>query len=70
MPRRQSATAIAAPRAGAADYLKLEKRLLLLAWLNSLFGYKTNAEILTGIKQAGQGFDEGRDDGTGLQDAD
>ncbi|MDP2856366.1 MAG: restriction endonuclease subunit R, partial [Bacillota bacterium] len=57
MPRQWTASPIAVPRASAADYLKLEKRLLLLAWLNSLVGYKTNAELLSDIKQAGEGFD-------------
>ncbi len=57
MPRQRNASAIAVPPAGRADYVKLEQRLLLLAWLNSLFGYKTNAELLADIKPAGEGFD-------------
>ncbi len=44
--------------AGAvAQYQKLEHRLLLLAWLNSLLGYTGNRELLEDIKQADEGFD-------------
>ena len=39
------------------QYVKLEQRLVLLAWLNSLFGYKTNQELLADMKQADEGFD-------------
>jgi hypothetical protein len=42
---------------GNGEYAKLENRLVLLAWLNSLFGYKSNRELLAGIKDAGEGFD-------------
>jgi hypothetical protein len=40
-----------------AEYVKLEKRLVLLAWLNSLFGYKSNRDLLADMKQAQEGFD-------------
>ena len=39
------------------QYVKLEQRLVLLAWLNSLFGYKTNQKLLADMKQADEGFD-------------
>ena len=43
------------------QYIKLEQRLILLAWLNHLFGYKNNQELLQDIREAGEGFDaEGR----------
>ena len=32
------------------EYIKLERRLVLLAWLNDLFGYKSNKELLSDIK--------------------
>ena len=41
----------------STQYIKLEQRLILLAWLNSLFGYKNNQELLQDIKEAGEGFD-------------
>ena len=40
-----------------AEYVKLEKRLVLLAWLNSLFGYRSNRDLLADTKQAQEGFD-------------
>jgi len=46
------------PRAtNGAEYVKLEKRLVLLAWLNDLFGYKNNRELLADVKRADEGFD-------------
>lgn len=41
----------------STEYVKLEKRLVLLAWLNDLFGYKGNQELLADGKQADEGFD-------------
>jgi hypothetical protein len=38
------------------EYIKLEKRLVLLAWLNNLFGYGNNQELLTDVKQTSEGF--------------
>ncbi|TSA47112.1 MAG: hypothetical protein D4R56_02680 [Deltaproteobacteria bacterium] len=32
------------------QYIKLEDRLVLLAWLNSLLGYKRNKDLLADIK--------------------
>jgi hypothetical protein len=39
------------------EHIKLEKRLVLLAWLNDLFGYKSNQELLSDMKEADEGFD-------------
>ncbi|GIV99333.1 DEAD/DEAH box helicase family protein [Roseiflexus sp.] len=41
---------------GILQYVKLENRLVLLAWLNSLFGYKNNRELLQDCKAVGEGF--------------
>lgn len=41
----------------ASEYVKLENRLLLMAWLNSLLGYKGNRELLADMKEAQEGFD-------------
>lgn len=43
-------------RNSSAQYVKLEQRLVLLAWLNSLFGYKTNRDLLTDMKESKEGF--------------
>ena len=43
------------------QYIKLEQRLILLAWLNNQFGYKNNQELLQDIRESDEGFDaEGR----------
>lgn len=42
---------------GLARYVKLEDRLVLLAWLNSLLGYKQNKDLLGDTKNAAEGFD-------------
>jgi len=39
------------------QYVKLENRLVLLAWLNSLMGYRSNRELLEDTKTVGEGFD-------------
>jgi len=44
-------------RSGTSEYVKLEQRLVLLAWLNRLFGYELNHDLLADIKAAGGGFD-------------
>jgi hypothetical protein len=43
--------------ANTSEYVKLEHRLVLLAWLNSRFGYASNQELLADIRQADEGFD-------------
>jgi len=40
-----------------SQYVKLEARLILLAWLNDLFGYPRNRDLLADIKEADEGFD-------------
>lgn len=44
-------------RNAQADYVKLEQRLVLLAWLNERFGFKSNRELLGELSHAGEGFD-------------
>jgi len=39
------------------QYVKLEGRLVLLAWLNHLLGYKRNRELLEDTKNTAEGFD-------------
>lgn len=41
---------------GIQQYVKLENRLVLLAWLNSLFGYESNRAMLEDCKQVAEGF--------------
>ena len=40
------------------SYQKLERRLVLLAWLNAKFGFKENKSLLENVKNSGDGFDE------------
>ena len=43
------------------DYAKLERRLVLLAWLNERLGYRENRALLADMEQVDEGFDaEGR----------
>jgi len=49
------------------NYQKLERRLVLLGWLNGHFGFTHNAELLEFAAEAGEGYDEeGRSYVTGL----
>ena len=48
---------MAQARNGKAEYVKLEQRLVLLAWLNGLFGYENNPDLLADMKEAAEGFD-------------
>lgn len=41
---------------GIQQYNKLENRLVLLAWLTSLLGYKSNRELLEDTKTVAEGF--------------
>lgn len=43
--------------ANGSDVLKLEHRLLLLGWLNSLLGFKENSKLLEVTKSAKEGYD-------------
>jgi hypothetical protein len=42
---------------GIQQYVKLEDRLVLLAWLNGLFGYQRNRDLLADMRGAAEGFD-------------
>ena len=46
-----------APATNNSEHVKLEKRLILLAWLTRQFGYASNKELLTDVAQAADGFD-------------
>jgi len=41
---------------GIQQYTKLEHRLILLAWLNSLFGYESNRAMLEDCKEVAEGY--------------
>ena len=41
----------------AGEYVKLEDRLVLAAWLNSLLGFKTNRDLPADMKDVQEGFD-------------
>ena len=48
-------------QARPSDYASLERRLVLLAWLNERLGYRENRALLADMAQADEGFDaEGR----------
>lgn len=55
--RRQQVSGNASGTSGTAQYVKLERRLVLLAWLNDLFGYESNRDLLADMKEAAEGFD-------------
>ena len=42
---------------GVQQYVRLEERLVLLAWLNDLFGFPRNRDLLAEMKVAAEGFD-------------
>ncbi len=42
---------------GLQQYVKLENRLVLLAWLNDQLGYAKNRDLLADMKPADEGFD-------------
>ena len=48
---------MARARNGKSEYVKLEQRLVLLAWLNDLFGYENNRDLLADMRAAGEGYD-------------
>ena len=45
------------PPSNGSEYVKLERRLVLLSWLNRMFGYAGNKELLSDIRKAGEGYD-------------
>ncbi len=57
MARRRRSSSGAGGVSGAAQYVKLEQRLVLLAWLNGHFGYDHNRDLLADMKEAAEGFD-------------
>ena len=42
--------------AARSSFQKLEQRLVLPAWLNSLFGYERNRDLPANIREAAEGF--------------
>jgi len=44
-------------RNSTSEYVKLDQRLNLLAWLNGHFGYENNRDLLADMKGAAEGFD-------------
>jgi len=48
---------MARARNSTTTYVKLEKRLVFLAWLNSLLGYESNKQLLSDMKEAEEGWD-------------
>ena len=48
---------MARARNGATQYVKLEQRLVLLAWLSGPFGYDNNRDLLADMRAAAEGFD-------------
>lgn len=61
MPRQarsQRTSPSAESRSGIQQYVKLENRLVLLAWINSLLGYKKNKDLLADTKGASEGSDD------------
>jgi hypothetical protein len=42
---------------GKREYFRLENRLVLVAWLNSLFGYEHNRDMLKDLADVGEGVD-------------
>lgn len=44
---------------GLQQYVRLENRLVLLAWLNRLLGYKSNRALLEDCKTVAEGFGAG-----------
>jgi len=58
MARRRRSTSGKANTAAARDqYVRLERRLVLLAWLNDSLGYRTNRDLLVDMKEVDEGFD-------------
>lgn len=57
MPRVRQAPSQTSEESRIQQYVKLEARLVLLAWLNGLFGYEHNRDLLTDMKEADEGFD-------------
>lgn len=56
MARRKRNASSQKNQSGVQHYTKLEHRLVLLAWLNRLFGYESNKELLADCKEVAEGF--------------
>jgi len=57
MPRRRRQTTTNdSNTSGAPQHVRLERRLVLLAWLNDLFGYESNRELLRDFEDK-EGFE-------------
>jgi hypothetical protein len=48
---------MARARNNAPEFIKLEQRLVLLAWLNRLLGFETNRDLLADMRESAEGFD-------------
>lgn len=46
-----------APGSSTKEYVKLEQRLVLLAWLNAVLGYADNSELLEDMKNVSESYD-------------
>lgn len=55
-PRARQSTPASPNGTGIQQYVKLENRLVLLAWLNSLLGYNSNRALLEDCKSVAEGF--------------
>ncbi|HRT51359.1 MAG TPA: DEAD/DEAH box helicase family protein [Anaerohalosphaeraceae bacterium] len=55
--RTQTLLGNAGSTSGTPQYVKLEQRLVLLAWLNDLLGYNQNRDLLADLRNAAEGFD-------------
>jgi hypothetical protein len=53
---RQKSPAPGSRISGLQQYTKLENRLVLLAWLNSLLGYESNRKLLEDTQTVAEGF--------------
>jgi len=56
MARRKRNASSQKNQSGIHHYTKLEHRLVLLAWLNHLFGYESNKDLLGDCKEVAEGF--------------
>ncbi len=52
----KSSSSFSTPHSSFQEYVKLEHRLTLLAWLNSLLGYGSNRQLLEDTKNTAEGF--------------
>src|SRR4030042_1659158 len=55
--RRRKSSGNASSTVGPAQYVKLEQRLVLLAWMNCHVGYEHTPHLLGDVKEAAEGFD-------------